>query len=69
MKTEVEIKKKREFLRKLIEDKEFEEELIMGSKQKAKLRIKINLLDWILGDKLPNKIENINKNQKRKNDS
>jgi len=60
MKTKEEIKKRIELLEMLMGDGEISEEVIMSTKQKAKIRIKINVLNWVLdnyaldkkGDKL-----------------
>ena len=48
MRTEQEIKNKREFLNSLIYNTEFSEEIIMSGIQKANIRTKINMLNWVL---------------------
>jgi hypothetical protein len=55
MKTEKQIKAKIEALEGLLVNKELEDEAIMGGKQRAKIRVKINLLNWVL-DKYPEDI-------------
>lgn len=50
MKTEKEIKDKLKFLESLLINKELEDELIMGGKQRTKIRLKINLLNWVLDE-------------------
>ena len=55
METEKQIKAKIEALEGLLVNKELEDEAIMGGKQRAKIRVKINLLNWVL-DKYPEDI-------------
>lgn len=48
MKTEKEIKKRVDDIKDLLENKELENEIIMGIKQRCKLRDRMLILNWVL---------------------
>jgi len=50
MKNKKQLESKRKFLSELLKNEEFQEEIIMGSRQRAMIRTKINLLTWVLED-------------------
>jgi hypothetical protein len=48
MKTEEQIKEKIKVLESLLVNEDLQDEIIMGAKQRARIKIKINLLEWVL---------------------
>jgi len=48
MKNEKVIRKKLEVLQEILGNKDLEEEVIMGGRQRVRIRIKIDILKWVL---------------------
>lgn len=48
MKSKEVIKNKIAFLSELLENEEVQEEIIFGGRQRSNIRLKINLLNWVL---------------------
>lgn len=59
MRTEKQIKEKIKSLEGLLTNKELEDEVIMGTKQRMRIRMKIDILKWVL-DEEEKKIEGDN---------
>ena len=53
MKTEEQTRKRRDMLKELLSNETLAEEVIMGGKQRALIRTKINVLDWVLDEEVP----------------
>jgi len=54
MKTKKQIEERLKILEDLIENKDFQEEIIMGQSQRTKLKMKIEILKWVLDISSPN---------------
>jgi len=52
MKTEEEIKKKKEFIERLLNEYNIQQELSIGTLQIKKLRVRLALLNWVLDEEI-----------------